>query len=372
LGVEKFRVKSLERDKTPPGVFDQLCGVFIHQFLSYRKPLLIVKPYPPEAKRTSVRQVVISHREAGMRLDRFLKDNLPDAPISLIQKLLRTGQVRVDSKRKKGNYRLVDGELVRIPPINIEPASDHGAGGSAKKCPAGAVADIGRRILYRDSTVLVVDKPAGMAVHSGSGQSWGVVDALRQYMAGEDGVDADINPELCHRLDRDTSGCLLFGLGKYATRTLTAAFRDGTIHKGYLALVKGRVSPATGLIDKPLIKGVVRGGERMVVTGNNGEGQEARTRYRTEKNFAGATLLDITLETGRTHQIRAHFLSIGHPVAQDPKYGDREFNQQMKKNGLPRLFLHAGQLVFSHPETNEKIEITAPLDRALKTFLDKL
>ncbi|MBF0195117.1 MAG: 23S rRNA pseudouridine(955/2504/2580) synthase, partial [Magnetococcales bacterium] len=144
------------------------------------------------------------------------------------------------------------------------------------------------------------------------------------------------------------------------------------IQKVYVALVKGSPKPAKGLIDKPLLKGVVKGGERMVVTSSVEEGQEARTHYKVAKSFVKASLVDITLDTGRTHQIRVHFQSIGHPVAQDHKYGERNFNQEMKNKGLGRLFLHAKSLVFNHPETKKQIEVTAPLDPALKLVLDKL
>jgi 23S rRNA pseudouridine955/2504/2580 synthase len=302
-----------------------------------------------------------------MRLDRLLKDLLPEAPLSLLQKLLRTGQVRVNSGRKKGNYRLIEGEKVRIPPINLEPVFEEGA---VKKCPPWVVEELGKRVLFRDDSLLILDKPAGMAVHGGTKQSWGVVDGVRELLESEAGEGE--SPELCHRLDRDTSGCLLFGLGKYATRALTAGFRDGTIHKEYVALVKGRPNPPKGVIDKPLMKGVVRGGERMVVPAQKGEGQEARTGYRTKKNYADVTLLNITLETGRTHQIRAHFNAIGCPLVQDQKYGDREFNRKMKKKGFTRLFLHAQKLVFNHPETKERIEIFSPLDDTMKKMLEGL
>ncbi len=330
-----------------------------------------VKPQRPTARRTEVRQVVVGHREAGMRLDRLLKDNLPDAPLSLLQKLLRTGQVRVDGSRKKGNYRLLQGERVRIPPVRLEPQPGHGRGEHGRRCPPKVVADIGKRILYRDSSLLVIDKPAAMAVHGGSGRSWGVVDAVREYLHAESEGDAVVSPELCHRLDRDTSGCLLFGLDKYSTRTLTAAFRDGKVDKGYLALVKGRPEPAQGVIDKALQKGVVRSGERMVVT-DAATGRTARTRYRSERKFADATLMDVALETGRTHQIRVHFQSIGHPLALDGKYGDRLFNRQMKGLGLKRLFLHARRLRFKHPDSGRLVETVAPLDVELKHFLDLL
>ncbi|MBF0455816.1 MAG: RluA family pseudouridine synthase [Magnetococcales bacterium] len=330
---------------------------------------MIVKPYLKENHRTPVRLLEITHREVGIRLDRFLKEQWPDAPLSLIQKLLRTGQVRVNSKRKKGNHRLQMGEQVRLPPLTLPPASKAASEG---RCPAGMVREVAGRILYRDDSLLVLNKPAGMAVHGGSKQRWGAVDAVRDYMALEGAGGKESLPELCHRLDRDTSGCLLFGLGKYATRTLTAAFREGTLTKGYLALVKGRPHPARGVIDKPLQKGVVRAGERMVVTTRKGEGQEARTHYETERIFTSASLVSVTLETGRTHQIRAHFQAIGCPVVGDGKYGDRHFNQQMKSQGVARLFLHASHLVINHPEKNKKIEILAPLDPVLKKSLDRL
>lgn len=333
-----------------------------------------VKPYHTAKQRTAVQILDITHQENDLRLDRFLKEKLPNVPLSLLQKILRTGQVRVNSKRKKGNYRLVDGDKVRIPPMNLEVVDNALAKDGEKKCPPGVVREIGQRILYRDDSLLVINKPAAMVVHGGSGQGWGVVDAVREFLAQEENSQSTPNPELCHRLDRDTTGCLLFGLGKYATRILAAAFRDGSVQKEYVTLVKGCPDPAAGLIDKPLQKGVIMGGERMVVASGKGqgEGQEARTRYKVAKKFTDAALVNVTLETGRTHQIRAHFLSIGHPLAGDPKYGDRTFNQLMKKSGLAKLFLHARSLQFQHPESKETIEIVAPLDPAVEKVLAQL
>ncbi|OSM05085.1 putative ribosomal large subunit pseudouridine synthase C [Magnetofaba australis IT-1] len=285
-------------------------------------------------------------------------------PRGEIQRLMRTGQVRVNGGRAKGDRRLALGDQVRIPPLTEADQKPRERGAAP---PAALVKRLAERIIYRDGWMLVLDKPVGVPVHGGSGHEWGVVDAMRVYL-DELGVVA--SPELCHRLDKETSGCLVFGLTPKAVRELTRAFRDGEVEKQYLTLVQGAPKPQ-GRIARNLAKGQVRGGERMVAA-SDGEGQEAATRYAMHERFSFCALMEATLETGRTHQIRVHFQDLGHPVAGDGKYGDKSFNQQMKSVGLKRMFLHAWRLRLKHPHEGRWMEFTAPLDDGLQSVLTAL
>lgn len=313
--------------------------------------------------RLPARNILIDNQWDGVRLDRFLKGELGAIPPSAIHRLLRTGQVRLNGGRVAGDARLKAGDQVRIPPVRPATATVN----PAPAPPRRLFALIRERILYRDEQLLVVNKPAGLPVHSGSGQSWGVVDLVRGLLQEE---GATTTPELGHRLDRDTSGCLLLGLDKPATRFIADIIRQRRVAKEYLVLVQGVPNPATGSINAPLAKGLVRSGERMVVTHSGGD--SAVTRYRVMQNFGFCALVAATLETGRTHQIRAHFQHLGHPVAGDEKYGNREFNKTMRSHGLHRMFLHAARLSFPRPDPNKPVAVEAPLDPELRTLLAKL
>ncbi len=309
--------------------------------------------------RLSVRRQLVEPDEAGLRLDRYLADHNPGAPISLIQRWLRTGQTRVNGGRARGGYRLQTGEEVRLPPFSPEPPSD------VVSVPEWAIKTMKEAIIWQDQQVLILNKPHKIPVHGGSGQQWGCVDAVRALFEREGHKEV---PELCHRLDKETSGCLMFALEKTALRRLSEAFRLGQIDKEYLVLVRGTPKVDSGLIDQPLIKGNLQGGERMVVTSEH-EGQAARTRYQRLKQYATCALLAIFLDTGRTHQIRVHMQWLGHPIAGDEKYGDVEFNRAMRKTGLNRMFLHAQFIQFTHPISGEKLRIEAPLDPILTKTL---
>ncbi|MBF0179590.1 MAG: RluA family pseudouridine synthase [Magnetococcales bacterium] len=306
-----------------------------------------------------VRHARVSGEEAGMRLDRFLADHNSGAPMGLIQRWLRTGQTRVNGARARGGYRLAEGEEVRVPPYRpaVPEAGD--------KVPEWAVRAVEKQILWQDERVLVLDKPHGVPVHGGSGLEWGSVDAVRAWMRDK------AAPELCHRLDKETSGCLVFGLDKMAVRRLAEAFRQGRVEKEYLVLVKGVPRADAGVIDRPLVKRESRGGERMMITGE-GNGENARTRYRVLERFGDLALLAAHPETGRTHQIRVHLQWLGHPVAGDDKYGDFPLNRQLRKLGLTRMFLHARRIVFPHPESGENQTVEAPLDGILAGVLERL
>lgn len=318
----------------------------------------------PSDNRTPVRHVTVSAEEAGRRLDKFLAEQLHGIPQGAIQKLLRTGQVRLNKGRAKGNARIAEGDVVRLPPVTLsEP------GGPEKKpVPRGFLQELPGRILFQDDDMLVLDKPVGVPVHGGSGQPWGVVDAVKELFRSErwKGV-----PELCHRLDKETSGCLLFGLRPPMVRKLAEAFRDGeAIDKRYLVLVSGRPSPGKGVIDKPLRKGRVQGGERMVTVEEGGD--VARTEYRVVEPLGDFSLVEARLLTGRTHQIRVHFESLGHPVAGDGKYGDRGVNRRLAGLGMKRMFLHARSLSLTHPGSGRRVQVQAPLDEALNGLLKAL
>ena len=310
---------------------------------------------------SSVRRVLITPADVGLRLDRFLNQHFPGVPGSLIQRLLRTGQVRVNSGRVRGGVRLLLGDEVRLPPVRLPDLKEQ------QLPPEHLVRMIKDRIIWRDEHLLVLNKPEGMAVHGGTGNPWGAVDALRRLVRLEEGESGKSRPELCHRLDKATSGCLLFALTLEALRSMATAFRRGTVQKEYLALVRGHPHPEIGVIDLPLSKGVVRSGERMVVSTHLGSA--ARTRYQVIEKLNQTSLVRVMPESGRTHQIRVHFQSIGHPLAGDNKYGDPHFDEQMKKAGLSRLFLHAEHLSFLHPILGEPCQPHAPLDPILMQIL---
>ncbi|MBF0368151.1 MAG: RluA family pseudouridine synthase [Magnetococcales bacterium] len=316
-----------------------------------------------KGERREVQRIRVEADVAGMRLDRFIREQLPGVPMGAIQRFLRTGQVRVNGGRVKGHRRLETGEEVRLPPVHLEPLPDTRPRG----LPKGVLQKLEAGIIYRDPHLLVLNKPAGLPVHGGSGQPWGVVDGLREIFANESGAG---QPELVHRLDKGTSGCLLFGLDRPTVRALAESFREGRIKKEYLTLIRGHLKPGQGRIDLNLVKGVTRSGERMVVAGE--EGSSAQTRYRVVKRFADSSLVAVGLDTGRTHQIRVHFQWLKHPLAGDSKYGDRDFNRSLRELGLKRIFLHAGRLSFTHPILKTSIQVEAPLDAPLQKVLEAL
>lgn len=315
----------------------------------------------PIHEKTGVSLVRVEETDVGLRLDRFLKRHLPGMPDGLIQKLVRTGQVRLDGGRVKGNQRLEEGGVVRIPPVR-QPVE---AAGRVASPPLALLKALAGCVLSTGEGYRVINKPAGWPVHGGTGQTVGLIDGLRHLWQ-----DLPHRPELCHRLDRDTSGCLLIATDRRAASVLSAFFRDGRVDKQYSALVRGVPDPGEGVIDSSLMKGVVRSGERMVVAGEGG--QSALTRYRVRESFGNAALLAVTLETGRTHQVRAHFQAEGHPLAGDNKYGDRDFNREMKSFGVDRLFLHAESLTFPHPQTGVSVTVTAPLPPAWGRVIERL
>jgi len=307
----------------------------------------------------TVKIVAISADEAGQRIDNFLRTHLKGVPKSMIYRIVRKGEVRVNKKRIKPEYKLEDGDQVRIPPVRVAEREEDAISPHLQK-----VAALEHVILYEDDHILVLNKPSGTAVHGGSGLSFGVIEGLRALRP-----DARFL-ELVHRLDRDTSGVLLVAKKRSALRSLHEQLREKGMQKDYLALVRGQWPSHIKSIQAPLLKNILQSGERIVRV--NSEGKPSETRFKVEERFDIATLVRCSPITGRTHQIRVHTLHAGHPIAFDDRYGEREFDNQLSGTGLRRLFLHAAALRFTHPHTGEILRIEAPLDNQLKQCLKVL
>ena len=298
--------------------------------------------------------VEVDSSSEGQRVDNFLMRVCKGVPRSHIYRVLRTGEVRVNSRRVDATYRLQPGDRVRIPPLRR-------ADRPAKPAPPTSSLP---PLVHEDDSLLVVDKPAGVAVHGGSGVSFGVIEQFRAARPELKFL------ELAHRLDRDTSGLLVLAKRRSALTALHAALREGRVHKRYLALVLGQWRDDERRIDLPLKKYVTKSGERRVSV--HREGRESQTVFRRERRFGEFTLLSADLLTGRTHQIRVHLAHLGFPVAGDEKYGDFERNRALAKQGLRRLFLHAAELDFVHPVSGRRTRLASPLPDALQSFLDSL
>ncbi len=304
----------------------------------------------------SVRIIAISADEAGQRIDNFLRTQLKGVPKSMIYRILRKGEVRVNKKRIKPEYKLEPGDEVRIPPVRVAEREEDAV--SPKLAKVASLADA---ILYEDEYILVMNKPSGTAVHGGSGLSFGVIEGLRALRP-----DARFL-ELVHRLDRDTSGILLVAKKRSALRSLHEQLREKGMQKDYLALVRGQWPSHLKAVQAPLLKNILQSGERVVRVSS--EGKPSETRFKVEERYEQATLVKASPITGRTHQIRVHTLHAGHPIAFDDRYGEREFDRQLAETGLNRLFLHAAALRFTHPHTGEVMRVEAPLDEKLKRCL---
>lgn len=301
---------------------------------------------PPQKR--SVQTLEIGSDEAGQRIDNFLFSHLKGVPKSRVYRLLRKGEVRVNKGRIKAQYRLQTGDCVRIPPITVQPAAEV----STRVKGMGAILE--SRIVYQDEYLIVLNKPAHMAVHGGSGLHGGVIEALRVVKPREKCL------ELVHRLDKATSGCLLIAKRKQTLRKLHAMFRTDQVDKRYLALLTGNLREAQRTVDVPLEKFVLAGGERLVKV--SGRGKSARTDFRRLESFDQASLVEARLFTGRTHQIRVHAAHLGHPIAGDERYGREDANKKWRQLGLKRMFLHAWRMRLTHPETGEVLSLEAPLD----------
>ncbi|MEK6771442.1 MAG: RluA family pseudouridine synthase [Pseudomonadota bacterium] len=305
----------------------------------------------------SVRHVEVGPRHAGQRIDNFLLTALKGVPRSRIYRLLRKGEVRVNKGRAKPEYRLKEGDIVRLPPVRTSAPE-------RLLTDASRFAWLNDRILYEDEALLIIDKPPGLAVHGGTGVSVGLIEALRALR----GEDAPL--ELAHRLDRDTSGCLILAKTREALLGLHRMLKDGGLRKTYLALLVGRWHGGPQDVEAALEKGRDVAGEKRVAVAE--QGRPARSHFRPLDRYHDTTLVEIDLHTGRTHQARVHAAHLGHPVAGDEKYGDRDDNRRLRKLGIRRLFLHALRLSFPHPVTGKQLTVESPLPSDLEQGLEQI
>lgn len=315
-----------------------------------------LKSCPINRKNTDVQFTIISMEEASQRIDNFLRTHLKSIPRSVIYRIVRKGEVRVNKKRVKPEYKLQTGDELRIPPIRQSTQKPLAILKNLKKVTA-----LSNAILYEDDHLIVLNKPAGTAVHAGSGLSFGVIEGLRALRSEARFL------ELVHRLDRHTSGVLLISKKRSALRALHQQLRSQEIQKDYLALVRGQWQPHIKVITAPLLKNIFVNGKRLVQV--NSQGKPSKTKFKIEECFTHATLVKASPITGRSHQIRVHARHAGHPIAFDERYGDNKFDQHLKECGLNRLFLHASMLRFVHPNNGETLCIKAPLDRILRNCL---
>ncbi|CDT36680.1 23S rRNA pseudouridine(955/2504/2580) synthase RluC [Vibrio coralliirubri] len=304
--------------------------------------------------RTQVQFVDIDEDMAGQRIDNFLRNQLKNIPKSMIYRIVRKGEVRVNKKRIKAEYKLKAGDLVRIPPVTIEEKTEE----NVPSTKLNKVSELEQCIIYEDDHMLILNKPSGTAVHGGSGLKFGAIEALRALRP-----DARFL-ELVHRIDRDTSGILLVAKKRSALRHLQAQFREKTVQKYYFALVMGEWKNSCKVVNAPLLKNEVNSIVRV-----NPNGKASETRFKVLEKFQEATLIQASPITGRTHQIRVHAQYTGHPIAWDDRYGDRRFDAYTGKVGLDRLFLHAANIKFTHPGSEEKMDISAPMERRLEKAL---
>jgi 23S rRNA pseudouridine955/2504/2580 synthase len=312
-------------------------------------------PKDEDGQRTQVRKVLVDAEQAGQRIDNFLRRELPGVPKGRIYRILRRGEVRVNGGRVRAEYKLAEGDEVRVPPARIR---SEGAPPSDKFAAA-----VTERVLFEDKRLLVIDKPSGIAVHGGSGISHGVIELLRH------GRPDLKDLSLVHRLDRETSGCLVLAKRRSALRELHQRFREGRVEKNYLALVVGDWQLGEQLIDEPLLVQNRQGGERHVIVSR--EGKPAQTRVQLSRKHGKYSLLQCSPVTGRTHQIRVHLEHYDHPILGDERYGEGEENRLAKKLGLHRLFLHAQSIAFPDNSGNE-LHFTSPLADDLEDFLQRL
>ncbi|MGH8033661.1 MAG: RluA family pseudouridine synthase [Lysobacterales bacterium] len=305
-------------------------------------------------KKTAVKQVRVAADHAGQRLDNFLVRQLKGVPRAAVYRMIRTGQVRINGGRCTPDHKLRAGEEVRIPPVRAL------QGGTAI-VSATVIDQIRNAVIYADANYVVVDKPSGMAVHSGSNLPWGMVDAVRQGRPNQ-------YVELAHRIDRETSGCVVLARNRPALKHIATQFRDGSIVKKYRCLMNGHLREARITVDAPLLK--TRGAHEHLVEIDE-EGKDAVTEFRLLQTYRECSYVEAELFTGRTHQIRVHAAHIGLPLAGDERYSTPAALKIWKARGLHRLFLHAHQLAFTSL-TGEFINCDSPLPAALRAVLDRL
>jgi 23S rRNA pseudouridine955/2504/2580 synthase len=323
----------------------------------------IAEPVRTHGPKSAVEMRTITADEAGQRIDNFLMRHFKTVPRSRVYRLLRKGEVRVNRKRVDAEYRIAEGDEVRLPPVRMDAGDADGQGGPGR--PSTSLLElIEGSVIFQDKHVLVLDKPAGVAVHGGSGMSYGVIEALRASRPRE-------TLELVHRLDRDTSGCLLIARDRQTLTALHALIRNGGMHKTYLALVSGSWQLGTKRIDAPLSTDNRQHGERHVRVAP--AGKDSVSIFKPVQFFGSlATLMEVDIPTGRTHQIRVHASFAGHPLLGDDKYGDHALNAEMKQHGLRRTFLHAQQVAFEWPGSGVPFHVSAPLPAELSAVIDAI
>ncbi|MEZ5641905.1 MAG: RluA family pseudouridine synthase [Burkholderiaceae bacterium] len=315
----------------------------------------------PASDQPAVARLSVDEESAGQRLDNFLLRHLKGVPKTHVYRIIRSGEVRVNRGRAAADTRLAAGDEVRVPPVRLP---ERVVAGPERPAPAREFP-----VLLEDEHLIAIDKPAGVAVHGGSGVSFGVIEQLRQSRPQARLL------ELVHRLDRETSGVLLVAKKRSALKALQEQFRGRETGKTYLALVLGDWPARLKVIDLPLHKFVLTGGDGegerrvKVAAKDDPDGMRAITLVKVRERLPGFTLLEVTIKTGRTHQIRVHLASQGHPIAGDAKYGDFERNKALQKQGLKRMFLHAWRLQFNHPASGERVELQAPLPPELQSFV---
>lgn len=307
----------------------------------------------------AVQILVIKPDQAGQRIDNFLFTRLKGLPKSRIYRAIRNGEVRVNKGRIKPEYRIQANDSIRIPPLKIVPTET-----ATLKPSTNLLNLLQQSIIYENEGLLIINKPSGIPVHGGSQVNIGLIESLRVLRPQARFL------ELVHRLDQETSGCLMIAKKRQVLLELHKLLIERQVKKQYLVLVKGRWEGGQRKVQAPLLKNTYQGGERKVIV--HDEGKPAVTLFRPYKKFAEATLLEAFPVTGRTHQIRVHAACIGYPVAGDEKYGDPEFNKQMRKSGLKRLFLHSAGIMCRFNQSEGQLGICAQLDTGLKNCLENL
>ena len=304
-----------------------------------------------------VRIVRVDEERDGQRIDNFLLGQLKGAPRSLIYRILRTGEVRINGKRAKPDTRISGGDQVRIPPVRLDAPTDRGP------APVAPMQQLAASIVYEDRALLALNKPSGIATHGGSGISFGAIELLRQMRPDE-------SLELVHRLDRDTSGLLIVAKKRSALTELQRLIREGRLEKRYLTLLVGELPAKPFTVNQPLLKSTLQGGERMVRV--DPEGKASVSHFRLIERAGAHSYTEVRIDTGRTHQIRVHSAHAGHPVAGDEKYGDKVANKSLKSSGLKRMFLHAASLRFALKDGEQPYVLNAPLPDDLRRVLEAL
>ena len=303
----------------------------------------------------SVRMLEITQENAQQRIDNYLRLHLKGVPKSMIYRIVRKGEVRVNKKRIKPEYKLQTGDIVRVPPVRV--AKDN----ALPSPKLDKIANLEAQIVYEDDALIILNKPSGLAVHGGSGLSFGAIEGLRALRPEARFL------ELVHRLDKATSGCLLIAKKRSMLRALHEQLRNKTMNKQYHALVKGAWEKKWRSVSEPLLKNA-----QDSIVKVSALGKASETRFKIIQRYQGATLVEACPVTGRTHQIRVHAACKGHNIACDDRYGDKDFSQRMQDFGLNRLFLHAAHITFFHPVLEKKMTVSAPLGAQLQSLLEKL